>query len=306
MYRTLRRRLKQTLLDTVAAFPEGTKNEIVKTIREHSDRDLRWFDYRFENACRWPETSPHPHIKAKLDRSLDRYFENLRGLAAFTDSLLAIPLTSDSPTTPTWTHSWVSALDGIALHGFVAQRKPRHYFEVGSGSSTKFVRHAIDLHKLGTKLLSVDPKPRKEIDAICDEMRREPFERVPLTWFERAEANDVVFIDNSHVALMNTDVTAFFFDLLPRLPKGVLVGIHDIFWPYDYPDSWAERHYAEQYLLGMMLLGGEALRPELPAYYLSVAYLEKVAEVFQKLFAVFSPEVQRHGGAFWFTWQGLP
>ena len=75
----------------------------------------------------------------------------------------------------------------------------------------------------------------------------------------------MVFFDGSHRTLMGSDVTVFFFEVLPALPPGVLVHIHDIFLPYDYPQEWRWRHYSEQYLLAAVLLAGlPGLRVELP------------------------------------------
>ena len=44
---------------------------------------------------------------------------------------------------------------------------------------------------------------------------------------------------------------------MPRVPAGVLVGIDDVFLPWDYPDSWVDRWYGEQYLLAVLLLSGD-------------------------------------------------
>lgn len=69
---------------------------------------------------------------------------------------------------------------------------------------------------------------------------------------------------------MNSDVTVFFLDILPRLPAGILVGIHDIFLPYDYPPQWGERFYSEQYLLAAYLLAeGSHIEIELPCCFVS-------------------------------------
>lgn len=56
---------------------------------------------------------------------------------------------------------------------------------------------------------------------------------------EQADSyRDVVFLDGSHRVFMNNDASVFFLDGLPRLPPGVLVGVHDIFLPEDYgPDA---------------------------------------------------------------------
>ena len=67
-------------------------------------------------------------------------------------------------------------------------------------------------------------------------------------------SGDVLLIDSSHYALQGSDVVAFFLDVLPTLPAAVLVGIHDVFLPDDYP-WWLSRWYAEQYLLATWLLG---------------------------------------------------
>lgn len=37
---------------------------------------------------------------------------------------------------------------------------------------------------------------------------------------------------------MNSDVTVFFIDILPRLRSGVIGHVHDITLPYDYPDMF--------------------------------------------------------------------
>ena len=69
--------------------------------------------------------------------------------------------------TPTWENGWFPALDAVTLYGLVATRNPRWYVEVGSGNSTRFVRRAIRDHGLRTRILSIDPGPRAEIDACA-------------------------------------------------------------------------------------------------------------------------------------------
>src|SRR5262249_38681185 len=97
-------------------------------------------------------------------------------------------------------------------------------------------------------------RPRTEIDALCDQVIRRSLEDCDLAMFDALTPGDVLFFDGSHRVFTNSDVTVFFFEVLPRLNPGVLVHVHDIFWPWDYPPHWNERLYAEQYLLGAMLL----------------------------------------------------
>lgn len=111
--------------------------------------------------------------------------------------------------------------------------------------------------KLDTKILSIDPCPRAEVDILCDTVIREPFQDIDVSLFEELEKGDVLFIDSSHQVFMNSDVTAIFLDVLPILKPGVIVHFHDIFLPVDYPLAWQERFYSEQYMLAVYLLNKE-------------------------------------------------
>jgi hypothetical protein len=128
------------------------------------------------------------------------------------------------------------------------------FLEIGSGTSTLFAKAALLHHGKDTKVISIDPEPRVDVDAACDEIFRTRLEEIDLTLFDMLQPGDTLFVDNSHRSFMNSDVTTFMLDVLPRLKPGVLVGIHDVFLPYDYYETWKERGYNEQYLLGCYLI----------------------------------------------------
>ena len=104
------------------------------------------------------------------------------------------------------------------------------------------------------KVISVDPQPRAEIDALCDKVCRMRLEDSDHQIFSVLQAGDILFFDGSHRVFTNSDVAVFFLEILPSLPPGVLVHIHDIFLPLDYPPEWNDRFYSEQYMLAAMLL----------------------------------------------------
>ena len=52
--------------------------------------------------------------------------------------------------------------------------------------------------------------------------------------------------NSSHILMPGSDVDILFNRVLPRLPAGALVHIHDIFLPFDYPAIWGWRNYNEQ------------------------------------------------------------
>ena len=115
---------------------------------------------------------------------------------------------------------------------------------------------AIDSFGLQTRITSIDPSPRQEVDRVCDEIIRRPLEQTDLSLFAELQAGDMVLIDGSHVVAMNSDTVVFFLEVLPALSPGVLVGIDDVYLPWDYHPTWVNRWYGEQYLLAAYLLGG--------------------------------------------------
>ncbi len=221
-------------------------------------------------------------------------------LATYREPLRRIPVhPTPGSTEPTWYNEWLPGLDATSLYGFVAKNNPATYLEVGSGNSTKFVRRAITDHGLRTRIVSIDPHPRAEIDALCDEVIRQPLEDCDLSVFGSLSAGDVCFVDNSHCCFQNSDVTVVFLEVVPRLAPGVLIGFHDIFLPDDYPATWSERYYSEQYVLAAFLLGGYAgTEIVLPVW--DACQREEFAAIVAPIWegAEFA-DVQRHGNTFW-------
>lgn len=242
---------------------------------------------------------PSPTVETLISGGVSVYRKHLTRFLRHKTALLNIPRHPINDADPAWVINWIPALDGVALYSFVAERNPRSYVEIGSGESTKFVRRSIADAKLRTQMISVDPQPRREIDQICDIVIRRPLEDCPLETFSRLRAGDILFFDGSHRTLQNSDVTVFFTEIVPMLPAGVLVGVHDIFLPWDYPPDWHGRFYSEQYMLATYIIGSNC-RIELPAYYVSqTPSLHSVLDPLWKHETLSG--AQTHGGAFWFT-----
>jgi Methyltransferase domain len=267
-----------------------------------SSRTLVHIDYPVTPRCRLPfEAAPHGPLADLVRAGEERYATHLSDIARLRDYLAAIPAAPTINTEPFWGNGWMPPFDAASLYSFTAKRKPQLYLEIGSGSSTKFVRRAIDDHRLTMRIISIDPHPRSEISSICDEVVRRPLEDCSLGVFERLGGGDIVFFDGSHRAFQNSDVTVFFTEILPRLPPGVLVGIHDIFLPWDYPPEWSQRYYNEQYLLACYLLGGgETVQVELPVFYCGqTPTLRPLLDEIWRLPSL--ANLQKEGGIFWFS-----
>lgn len=244
---------------------------------------------------------PHPELYALLDARRDRYRETLEQFATLTDSLRAIPRTGpESGPEPLWINRSLPGLDGVTIYGLLALHRPARFIEIGSGNSTRFAARAVRDHALPTRLTAIDPHPwLPGIEQVAGEIVRAPLETCDLGRFEALEAGDILFVDGSHRTLMNSDVTVAFLEIIPRLRPGVIVGVHDIFLPHDYPASWGEQYYSEQYLLAAYLLGrGASLDILLPAYF--VSHEPALAAILAPLWQ--SPGMQgveRHGVGFW-------
>jgi predicted O-methyltransferase YrrM len=212
--------------------------------------------YGSEPRPRWGYgRGPHAGLEAVITPGRPRYEAVIREIAAHRAAIDAVPEQGDPDGEEAcWHNSFMSGLDATVLYGLVASRRPKLYLEVGSGYSTKLVARAKRDQKLETRIVSIDPMPRAAVDSLCDEVVRSPMEDVDLATFDRLERGDVLFFDGSHHAFMNSDVVTLFLEVLPRLKPGVIVHIHDIFLPYDYPPDWIERYYTEQYLLAVALL----------------------------------------------------
>lgn len=273
--------------------------EVSQALTEHR---VIVVDYPYRPRRRnYENTVPGQRIASLLKARTALYQDILSGITRHKHELAKIELVTeiDDPE-PCWRNGMFPGLDATFLYWLIRTKRPKCYLEIGSGNSTKFAHRAISDGKLSTKIVSIDPHPRAVIDQLCDTVIRTPHEDVDGSFYsELLTSGDVVFVDNSHRSFQSSDVTVFFTEMLPMLPRGVFYGIHDIFIPYDYPNEWTSRFYNEQYLLLAYLLGGadhdEIIFPG--------AYVSTASELRPAIDGIFSTpqfsNVERHAGAFW-------
>jgi len=261
------RRLASSVGDRTRALLRSGARQAPDTVAAPHDTGI---DDAHVPRVRWGHGRPvHPALATILDQGRDRYQNVLEGFLPFADALARIPIRPpEDPASPRWHNAYFFGLDAVALYGILATRRPGLLLEVGSGHSTLFARRAIVDEGLVTRIVSVDPQPRADVDAVCDQVIRVRLEDIDLDRLPALSAGDILFLDGSHLCRINSDVTVAFCELIPALAPGVLVHIHDIFLPSDYPPPWLGWNFSEQYLLAAQLLAG-ATRFEvlLPAFY---------------------------------------
>ena len=162
--------------------------------------------------------------------------------------------------------------DAEVLYAVITLFRPQTILEVGSGNSTKLARTAIRDHHLTTKIVSIDPDPRTDIAAVTDSVFRQRVESLdPEEIAGRLHVNDVLFIDSSHILKSCNDVVFLYLQVLPLLEQGVLIHIHDVFMPYDYPPKWVIDYrwpWNEQYLVQAILAFSDQFEVLWAAHYL--------------------------------------
>jgi methyltransferase family protein len=240
---------------------------------------------------------PHEELHALFEAGRERYLELLGSFLGFRDALARFPAEGEE-TLAFWQNEYFTGLDVVALYALLALRRPAHYLEVGSGHSTAFARAAISSCALETVVTSIDPQPRAEIDRLADVNLRRGLEDLDLALFADLGPGDLLLFDGSHRCFTNSDATVFFLEVLPRLSPGVLVGIHDIFLPLDYPPEWSDRYYSEQYLLAVSLVA-ETRRFEVVLPSAFVSRDPELRAVLEPLWSDLPETVDRSGTAFW-------
>lgn len=245
--------------------------------------------------------APHSLLYDIINQNRAEYADILRGGLQYADTFNSFKKMSEEtdPKQPVWNNDFLPGLDIVAIYTLLGQYRPARYVEVGSGNSTKVAARAIKDLGLDTEITSIDPAPRAEIDALAHKIWREPFENIDFSFLKNLQPNDILFIDNSHRVLPNSDATVFFMEVLPYLAKGVIVHIHDIYLPYDYPQFMCDRFYSEQYTLAAFVMANpKRYIPLLPNYFIS-----EDAELSQILAPIWSlpnlKNVETHGGSFW-------
>lgn len=261
-----------------------------------------FLEYKVDFKPRYGHGKPaHGQLFSIIDQNRQHYKNILSKALEYKETIWAIQdmKIESNPVNPVWNNGFLPGLDIVMIYTMIAEYKPSKYIEVGSGNSTKVAYKAKSEQSPDTQIISIDPMPRAEIDQLADKVIRKPFENIDFDLINELEENDILFIDNSHRILPNSDAMVFFLEILPRLKKGVIVHIHDIYLPYDYPQDMCDRFYSEQYGLAMFLLANPVkYQTILPNYFVS-----RDEELSDWIAPVWDHKnlqnVEKHGGSYW-------
>ncbi len=149
---------------------------------------------------------------------------------------------------------------GRYLHAVINYLKPRNIIEIGSGYSTALMLDINDaFFNSSINFLCIEPFPSRLKNLLYETDNINIMEtiqqNVKTEVFSILEENDLLFIDSSHVCRAFGDINRQFFDILPSLKKGVIIHLHDIIYPFEYPERWLLNGWAftEAYMLRSFL-----------------------------------------------------
>jgi len=218
-----------------------------------------------------PLINPKKHLSKPLkdnrnligiDFNIDMQL-NLLQQFSYNEELKLFPVNKENRTSELqfyYNNSFESG-DAEYLYNIIRFYKPKNIIEIGSGYSTLMVESALKKNKeddnsYTTKHICIEPYEQPWLEKTDAEIIRKKVENIELSVFNNLKKNDILFIDSSHVIRPQGDVLFEILEILPALNSGVIIHIHDIFSPKDYPNNWImkeHRLWNEQYLLEAFL-----------------------------------------------------
>jgi hypothetical protein len=186
------------------------------------------------------------------------------------------------------------------LHCFVRSQAPERIIEIGSGQSTVCMLQASERNakegRTASQITCIEPYPRKgllEIQGI--NLLKQICQEIPRTVFSELSAGDLLFVDSSHSVKAGSDVIRIFLEIIPNLPAGVFIHIHDINLPYLYNRSTLSPFFMqnsqETAILAALLTGNKRLSVLAS---LSALHYDRTQDL-KSLFADYEPEANFEG-----------
>ena len=215
----------------------------------------------------------------------------------FRDDYEKLPITADHPGEFCLLNGCFDGTDALVTYCMIRHFKPQMIIEVGGGYSSLVSGQAAARHAQ-SPLICIEPFPPDFLLKGVPGMRsliQKKVEDVELEFFSQLQSGDILFIDSSHTVKIGGDVNYLFLEVLPRLRPGVIVHVHDIFFPLDYRRDWVLdefRFWTEQYLLQAFLAFNSDFEALLCNNYLAYRYLDHFK-------ATFPSSPWWGGGSFW-------
>ena len=194
-----------------------------------------------------------------------------------------------------------------ATHCIIRRHQPARVIEIGSGNSSLIISAALERNGIdnarGYDYTIIDPYPKGQLQHVKTphQVIDKKVQAIDTQTFTALESGDILFIDSSHCVRIGGDVNFLFLEVLPRLKPGVLVHIHDIPLPDEYPKVYVTNprfrvFWTEAYLLQAFLACNDHFEVMLAMSYIMREYPDR----FQQAFGGCDPTKHRlSSSSFW-------
>lgn len=296
----------------VRAVPDFVMRHLLKSIwYQPSLQDMLRYHvqpYRYDSAI--PTRFDVNVERLRMERNLpglkwdeERFLELAGHLAIYVGELSHIPLERTVDSEFWFRNGAYGDGDATSLYGMIRHFKPRRIIEVGCGFSSRVIALACRKNREeghAAECLHIEPYPPASllVDNLPGPLLVKKIEDVPLQTFTDLQAGDFLFVDTSHVVKTQNDCCYEYLEIVPSLQPGVIVHVHDIFTPYDYPEEWIfERLFPfnEQYALECLLSNNSKLEILLPVFYIWKDHPSALRRLFP-----FAEVESLRPAAFWF------
>ncbi|SCX91491.1 Methyltransferase domain-containing protein [Lachnospiraceae bacterium XPB1003] len=183
-------------------------------------------------------------------------------------------------------------VDALTLYGMIKHIKPKKIIEIGSGLSSAVM---LDINEYCVErkidLVFIEPFPDRLKSILKENDRITLYEKrlqdVDQSVFDSLEPGDILFIDSTHVSKYGSDVNELVFNIIPNLPRGVYIHIHDIYKDFEYPVEWLRRGWIwnEDYIVRAFLMNNNDYE------------IEFMSDIWNDKFA--SEGITESGGCLW-------
>lgn len=256
------------------------KKHLAKSLRE--DRVLKGLDFNIETQL------------------------NLLNQFSFNKELIILPVIKKSQKSELqfyYNNNSFESGDAEYYYNIIRFFKPNKIIEIGSGFSTLIAEEALIKNKEEDNMyapehICIEPYEQGWFEKTKAKILRKKVENIEISFFKSLGENDILFIDSSHIIRPQGDVLFEILEILPVLSSGVIVHIHDIFSPKDYPDEWIikeHRLWNEQYLLEAFLINNKDFEIIGSLNYLLHNYPEELKSVSP----ILKTQNNREPGSFW-------
>ena len=254
------------------------------------------FDYRQKRLAVNKGLTKLPDLSID-DLSMVRFWsDNINLIQSFN-----FPLSTDVPHSFYTDNSTFCIGDSIIYFSLLGLLRPKRVIEIGTGFSSLLLLESVERHLLNdTEVTLIDPYPQRLLSLLSKRQLQRvkllsaPIQEVSLNFFSECEPGDIIFIDSTHVLKTDSDVCFELFNILPSLCDGVYIHFHDIFCPFDYPETWIKqgRSWNEAYALRAFLMNQDRYKIIFFNDYFAAAHGDLIAETMP----IF---LENSGGSLW-------